>query len=126
MPGARVVSESSFIKNLVRVPASLYVVPKLRSRLDEHHFQIAKASLERHGTDAIRLLRHLRLSGKVLPTTLPPDIEDQKAFGLLGKLTADGLTEQDDIHGKVTWRINPVMQSVLEELLYQSNSGAQP
>jgi hypothetical protein len=121
---------SAFVWHLIVTPAVLYVEPKKRSAVEEYYFQVAKAALVKHGADAIRVLRHLRMRGQLIPSTFPSDMEHQKVFDLLKALGGDGIVHEEEVRtpagpglyssptAKLTWTISPGLESVIDGLLH--------
>jgi hypothetical protein len=99
-----------------------------RSPADEHHYGIAKAVLEKHGLEAIKILSHIKTHGEItfsdwFDARLPDGMDERAAKGLLEKLKldhiVDGEPEPDRTGTKTVWRITPGMNKALDELLYQ-------
>jgi hypothetical protein len=107
-----------------------------RSAVEEWRFQIVKTSAEKHGEGALRLLRHLRIVGKMIfqagGPILPPGMSQSITQELLKVLRLECIVEQEDItpvpseplhnmlnivgHKRV-WRIIPEMEEAVDELL---------
>lgn len=116
----------SFVWNVIKVPAAMYVEPKKRTAKEEQHFREAKAALEKVGPDAETLLRHLEKHGSLtfgqanppLPTGM--NYRDTRAF--LHLCVDEGLATvvQTMQPGGLepTYSIAPGMKSALDELLY--------
>jgi hypothetical protein len=75
MGSAVVVMVGSFVWNLVRIPAMLYVEPPKRTPSNEHHYQEAKAALDELGAKAAVVLRHLKKHGQLTFNAPPPGVQ---------------------------------------------------
>jgi hypothetical protein len=98
-----------------------------RTVVEEYRFQAAKTALEKHGDDAIKILRHLRTLGKMVfemgGPILPSGIDSPRALQILRILKKEGIVESEEIPltgsrgNKTLYRITSEMESAIDDLL---------
>jgi hypothetical protein len=118
----------------------------LPASVEKHRLDTAKAAVEKHGTDAVIILRHLRAVGKITfayPDTpnLPSGMDKDQATKVLKALKVDSIVEEETIappyersevggqagalfakmqrsaNTKHIWQIIPQMESAVDALL---------
>jgi hypothetical protein len=98
-----------------------------RTPVQEHHYELAKSALSKHGSEARLLLRHLRLHGTIkigsgFVLTLPAGLNRQTATELLATLKNDHLVKETFVPSPngtdSIWEIAPGMVEARDELLY--------
>jgi hypothetical protein len=105
-----------------------FAQPK-RNAADQHHYNKAKAFLDKHGPKFVAALQHLRNHGDLTYssqgitqyTQWPPKMDRNEAISLYEACMQEGLVTMQEIPGVHAARkifIAPAMAGVLSELLY--------
>jgi uncharacterized membrane protein YccC len=103
-----------------------------RSASEQHHYDLAKAAIGKHGELAIKALRHLRLHDQVvfglLQPTQPPEGMSLTSFReTLNALTGSHVvaaTSKVVSPGNIenVYRLSPGVEAAMDELLYRASS----
>lgn len=97
-----------------------------RTAAEQHHYEKAKAALDKLGTDAVKALRHLQTQGKLTfgfynPQAIPEAMTGEQLHNVYRACAVEGLVSQQEHtgSGERTFEIAPTMVNALNELLYK-------
>jgi len=126
---AVIVLAGSFIRNLIVIPAAIYPEPKDRTAAEAEAYATAEAALQKLGSNARIILRHLRRHGRLkfnhiappLPDGMSPSVARRSLEGCVSEqlATRESVQRFDGNHDYI-YTISRVMEPVLDDLLYQS------
>jgi len=134
------VAIGSFIWNLIRIPAGLYIEPQRRTPLQQAYFDLVRANLENQDPQTAVVLRHLRMATSIVTgmhdaPNFPSGVGQADFMRILKALADSGVvysqTSWDgseyssplaSVNPRTVWTTPPGMEAVLDDLLYHPPS----
>lgn len=126
---AYIAVQSTIQEQVARITALETKPPRTAS--EQHHYEIAKAAIQKHGETGITVLRHLKLHGQVVfgdfHSVQPPAGMDVQSFrSTLNALTGSHVvvmaTKNTGAIFEYVYTLAPGVDASMEELLYPSRS----
>jgi hypothetical protein len=100
-----------------------------RTSAERYHYEVARVALGKIGQEAVIALRHLKIKGTLTfgfyPPPLPIGMTNDRALAIYNECLTEELVTRRGTE-ELTFEIAAPMQSVLDELLYESHATTSP